>query len=77
MTEGYAAALYTYKWSEMLAADALQRFQQEGILNPATGADYRRCILEKGSSIPAMQQVRDFLGRDPEPAALIQRYTKP
>lgn len=77
MTEGYAAALYTYKWSEMMAADALQRFQQEGILNPATGADYRRCILEKGSSIPAMQQVRDFLGRDPEPAALIQRYTKP
>ena len=77
MTEGYAAALYTYKWSEMLAADAMQRFQQEGILNPTIGADYRRCILERGSSIPAMQQIRDFLGREPEPAALIQRYSHP
>ncbi len=77
MTDGYAAALYTYKWSEMLAADAMQRFQREGILNPATGADYRRCILEQGSSIPAMQQIRDFLGREPKPDALIQRYTKP
>lgn len=77
MTDGYAAALYTYKWSEMLAADAMQRFQNEGIFNPATGADYRRCILSRGSSVPAMQQIRDFLGRDPAPAALIQRYTRP
>ena len=76
MTDGYAAALYTYKWSEMLAADAMQRFRSEGVLNPATGADYRRCILERGSSIPAMQQIRDFLGRDPQPDALIERYSK-
>ena len=76
MTDGYAAALYTYKWSEMLAADAMQRFRREGVLNPATGADYRRCILERGSSIPAMQQVHDFLGRPPQPDALIERYCK-
>lgn len=77
MSEGYAAALYTYKWSEMLAADAMSRFKKEGIFNPATGADYRRCILERGSSIPAMQQIRDFLGREPDPAALIQLYCQP
>ena len=77
MAEGYAAALYTYKWSEMLAADAMTRFKNEGVLNPATGADYRRCILDRGSSVPAMQQIRDFLGRDPDPAALIERYGVP
>ena len=77
MAEGYAAALYTYKWSKMLAADAMTRFKNEGVLNPATGADYRRCILERGSSVPAMQQIRDFLGRDPDPAALIERYGVP
>ena len=76
MTDGYAAAFYTYKWSEMLAADAMQRFHAEGVLNPATGADYRRCILERGSSVPAMQQIRDFLGREPQPAALIERYSR-
>lgn len=75
MAEGYAAALYTYKWSEMLAADAMSRFKKEGIMNPATGWDYRRCILERGSSLPAMQQIRDFLGRDPQPDALLERYT--
>lgn len=74
MAEGYAAALYTYKWSEMLAADAMTRFKAEGVLNPVTGADYRRSILEQGSSIPAMEQIRAFLGRDPNPAALIERY---
>ena len=76
MAEGYAAALYTYIWSEMLAADAMTRFKKEGVLNPSTGADYRRCILERGSSIPAMQQIRDFLGREPDSAALIERYSQ-
>ena len=60
-----------------VAADAMTRFKNEGVLNPATGADYRRYILERGSSVPAMQQIRDFLGRDPDPAALIERYGVP
>lgn len=74
MSEGYAACLYTYKWCEMLAADALSVFRQQGILNPATGLHYRRTILERGSSVPAMQQIRDFLGRDPQPDALLELY---
>jgi oligopeptidase A len=76
-SEGYAACLYTYKWCEVLAADAFSRFRQEGILNPATGAAYRRAILNRGSSIPAAEQIREFLGRDPSPEALIRQYTQP
>ncbi len=74
MAEGYAACLYTYKWCEMMAADAMSEFKKEGILNPAVGSRYRRCILERGSSVPAMQQIRDFLGRDPKPDALIKLF---
>lgn len=74
MAESYAASFYTYKWCEMLAADAFSRFKKEGVLNPAVGAEYRRCILDKGGTVPAMQQIRDFLGREPKPDALIERY---
>ena len=58
----------------MMAADAMSEFKKEGILNPAVGSRYRRCILERGSSVPAMQQIRDFLGRDPKPDALIKLF---
>ncbi len=75
MTEGYAACLYTYKWCEAMAADAFSRFRREGLLNPSTGAEYRRCILNRGSSIPAAQQISDFLGREPRPDALLKLYT--
>ena len=76
MSEGYAACLYTYKWCEVMAADAMNQFRTEGILNPEVGMRYRRAILEKGSSIPAMQQIRDFLGREPQPDALLKLYQK-
>lgn len=72
MSEGYAACFYTYKWCEVMATDAMRRFRKEGILNPEVGAHYRRSILERGSSVPAMQQIRDFLGRDPQPDALLE-----
>lgn len=74
MSDGYAAALYTYKWCEVMAADVHARFQREGILNPATGAALRRAILEKGGSRPAGAMFRDFMGRDPQPDALMKRY---
>ncbi len=74
ISDGYAACLYTYKWCEMLAADALSEFRKNGIFDKETGLRYRRTILEKGSGVPAMQQIRDFLGREPQPDALLELY---
>lgn len=74
MNPGYAASFYTYVWSEVLSVDAFTRFQREGVMNPATGADYRRCILEPGGSRPALELFRQFMGREPDSAAFLQRF---
>lgn len=69
---GYAAGYYSYKWSETLSTDAFLRFKKDGLFNAETGAAYRKQILEPGDSKPAAEVYRNFMGRDPEPDALLK-----
>jgi oligopeptidase A len=71
---GYAAGYYSYLWAEQLAADAWERFLEEGVLAQETGEKLRKEILAVGSSRPAMESFVAFRGRPPEPGPLLNAY---
>ncbi|CCG93543.1 oligopeptidase A [Marinobacter nauticus ATCC 49840] len=70
---GYAAGYYSYKWAEVLAADAFSLFEENGIFDPETGKAFLHNILEKGGSQEPMELFKAFRGREPEVDALLKQ----
>ena len=73
MSGGYAAGYYSYKWAEVLDADAFSLFQETGIFNTETAASFRENILSKGGTEPPMQLYKRFRGQAPTIHALLKR----
>lgn len=69
---GYSAGYYSYKWAEVLSADAFSKFEEEGIFNPETGLAFRSTVLENGGSRPAAELFAAFRGREPSIEALLR-----
>lgn len=69
---GYDAGYYGYLWSRVFGDDMFTRFERAGVLDPQTGREYRRAILERGGTVDGDELVRSFLGREPNMDAFLR-----
>ena len=69
---GYAAGYYSYKWAEVLASDAFDRFEKEGVFNTQTGNEFRQSVLAVGGKDAALDAFVNFRGREPKIDALLR-----
>jgi oligopeptidase A len=69
---GYAAGYYSYKWAEVLSADAFSKFEEKGVFDRSTGLEFRRAILEQGGVYEPMELFVKFRGREPSVEPLLR-----
>ena len=70
---GYSAGYYSYKWAEVLEADAFSLFKEKGIFNKEVSTSFRKNILERGDFDDPAVLFRNFRGHDPQPSALMKK----
>ena len=70
---GYSAGYYSYKWAEVLDADAFEFFKEKGLFSHEVAASFKENILSKGGTKHPMELYKSFRGREPDPDALLRR----